>query len=326
VNRELAARGRAVASGFLVAATIAVLFPAGAGAAVIDRIVATVDGEPITTYQVDTFIRANVRGADPESVGAEDRKKVLDVLINDMIVEMESSRLGVGVGSEEVNNYIEQIKKQNDLDDEKLAKALEQQGLTIDTYRIQVRKEIQRSQLIARNVRSQVNVTPEEIQKFYDEHKAQFSDAEAVTVRHIFFTVPQGVDDPQQVGQLLGEKAKRAYGRLQGGEPFESVARSMSEGPDATQGGMLGKLKRGEMRPELEQIAFSMREGQFSQPVQSPFGLHILYVEKRHAGTAVPLETVQEQIKERLYAQATEARFQEWVTQDLRKGHAVVIK
>lgn len=325
MNRDLAARGRAGASGILLAATLALAAPLGVGAAVIDRIVATVDGEPITTYQVDTFIRGNVRGADPQSVSAEDRRKVLDLLINDMIVEMESSRLGVGVGSEEVNAYIEQIKKQNDLDDEKLAKALEQQGLTIDTYRIQVRKEIQRSQLIARNVRSQVNVTPEEIQKFYDEHKAQFSDADAVTVRHIFFAIPQGVD-PQQVGQLLGEKAKRAYTRLQAGEAFESVARSMSEGPDASQGGMLGTLKRGEMRPELEQISFSMREGQFSQPVQSPYGLHILYVEKRHAGQAVPLETVQEQIKERLYAQAVEARFQAWVTEDLRKGHTVVIK
>jgi peptidyl-prolyl cis-trans isomerase SurA len=325
VKRDLAARGRAVASGLLLAASLVAMAPGTAGAAVMNRIVATVDGEPITTYQVDAFLRANVRGADPATVSAEDRKKVLDLLINDMIVDMESSKLGVGVGNDEVNAYIEQIKKQNNLDDEKLAKALEQQGLTLETYRIQVRKEIQRSQLLARNVRSQVNVTPEEIQKFYDEHKAQFSEADAVSVRHIFFAIPQNVDG-QQAGQILGEKAKKAYGRLQSGESFESVARSMSEGPDAAQGGSLGTLKRGEMRPELEQIAFSMREGQFSQPVQSPYGLHILYVEKRHAGNAVPLETVQEQIKERLYAQAVEARFQQWVTDDLRKGHTVVIK
>jgi peptidyl-prolyl cis-trans isomerase SurA len=325
VKRDLAVRGRAVASGLLLAASLVAIAPGVAGAAVINRIVATVDGEPVTSYQVDAFLRANVRGADPATVSAEDRKKVLDLLINDMIVDMESSRLGVGVGNEEVNAYIEQIKKQNNLDDEKLAKALEQQGLTLETYKIQVRKEIQRSQLLARNVRSQVNVTPEEIQKFYDEHKAQFSEADAVTVRHIFFAIPQNVDG-QQAGQILGEKAKKAYGRLQGGESFESVARSMSEGPDASQGGMLGTLKRGEMRPELEQIAFAMHEGQFSQPVQSPYGLHILYVEKRHAGNAVPLETVQDQIKERLYAQAVESRFQQWVTDDLRKGHTVVIK
>lgn len=326
MKRDLVARGRVVASGLLLAASLVAFAPADARAAVVvNRIVATVDGEPITTYQVDTFIRANVRGANPEQISADDRKKVLDLLINDMIVDMESQKLGVGVGNDEVNAYIEQIKKQNNLDDEKLAKALEQQGLTLETYRIQVRKEIQRSQLLARNVRSQVNVTPEEIQKFYDEHKAQFSEADAVTVRHIFFAIPQGVDG-QQAGQILSEKAKKAYTRLQGGESFESVARSMSEGPDAAQGGALGTLKRGEMRPELEQIAFSMHEGQFSQPVQSPYGLHILYVEKRHAGTAVPLETVQEQIKERLYAQAVETKFQQWVTDDLRKGHTVVIK
>jgi len=313
-----------VAGLVLVAALAGLDARTAATAAIVNRIVATVDGEPITTFQVDSFIRGNVRGADPATVSAEDRKKVLDMLINDLIVDLESSKLGVGASNEEVNAYIEQIKKQNSLDDEKLAAALQQQGLTPETYKIQVKKEIQRSQLLARNVRSQVNVTPEDVQKFYDEHKNQFSEADAVTVRHIFFAIPQEGGQPAM--QALGEKAKRAYGRLQGGEPFENVARSMSEGPDASQGGLLGTLKKGEMRPELEQVAFSLREGQYSQPVQSPYGLHILYVEERKAGTAVPLETVQEQIKERLYAQAVEQRFQQWVTDDLRKGHAVVIK
>jgi len=325
VKRDLSSRARRVVAGLLLLAAPALAGAVPASAAVINRIVATVDGEPITTFQVDSFILANVRGADPASVSAEDRRKVLDMLINDMIVDMESAKLGVGTSNDEVEAYIEQIKKQNDLDDEKLAAALKQQGLTPDTYRAQVKKEILRSQLLARNVRSQVNVTPEEVQKFYDEHKSQFSEADAVTVRHIFFAIPQQVP-PEVVQQQLTDKAKRAYARLQGGEAFPSVASSMSEGPDASQGGMLGKIKRGDMRPELEQVAFSLREGQFSPPVQSPYGLHILYVEERHAGTAVPLETVQEQIKERLYAQAVEQRFQQWVTDDLRKGHTIVIK
>jgi len=309
--------GAAVAGALLLGAQVA-------GAAVINRIVATVDGEPITAYQVDAFIAGNVRGADPSQVSASDRKKVLDMLINDMILELESSKLGVGASNDEVNAYIEQIKKTNNLDDAKLAAALEQQGMTLETYRAQVKKEIQRSQLLARNVRSQVNVTPEQIQKYYDEHKDQFSEADAVTVRHIFFTIPQ--EGGQAAAAQLGEKAKRAYSRLQNGEPFEKVARDMSEGPDASQGGLLGTMKRGQMRPEMEQVAFSLREGQFSQPLQSPYGLHILYVEDRVSGTSVPLEQVQDQIRDRLYAQATEQRFQQWVTDDLRKGHSVVIK
>lgn len=297
----------------------------GASAAVVNRIVATVDGEPITSYQVDTFIRANVRGADPERISEADRKKVLDMLINEMIVELEGAKLGVGASNEEVDVYIEQIKKQNDLDDAKLDAALAQQGLTRDAYRAQVKKEIQRSQLIARNVRSQVSVTPEEVQRYYDEHKDQFSEAEAVTVRHIFLAAPR--EGGQADVEKLVERAKAAYGRLQSGEPFEKVARETSDGPDASQGGMLGRMTRGQMRPELETVAFSLREGQFSEPVQSPFGLHILYVEDREAaGGGVPIDEVREQIKEKLYASAMEQRFQQWVTEDLRKGHTVVIK
>ena len=55
---------------------------------------------------------------------------------NDVIVDLESSKLGVGASNDEVNAYIEQIKKQNNLDDAKLAAALEQQGLTLETYRV----------------------------------------------------------------------------------------------------------------------------------------------------------------------------------------------
>jgi peptidyl-prolyl cis-trans isomerase SurA len=321
VKRDLIPRGRRLAAG-LALAVLASAPPAGA--VVVNRIVATVDGEPITSYQVDSFVRANVHGADPATLSPEDRKKIVNMLVNDTIVDLESSKLGVGASNDEVNAYIEQIKKQNNLDDEKLAAALKQQGLTLDQYRVQVKKEIQRSQLLARNVRSQVNVTPEEVQRYYDEHKAQFSQADAVTVRQIFFAVPHD-PDPASL-KALSDKAKRAYARLQSGESFESVARSMSEGPDAAQGGLLGTMKKGEMRPELEQVAFSLREGQYSQPVQSPYGIHILYVEKRDTGDAVPFDTVKEQIKEHLYAQATEQRFQQWVTDDLRKGHSVVIK
>ncbi len=322
MKRDSFAPRRRLVAGAALAALVAGAVPAQA--VVVNRIVATVDGEPITSYQVDSFILANARGADPSKVSEADRRKVLDLLINDLIVDLESAKLGAGATNEEVNTYIEQIKKQNNLDDAKLIAALERQGMTLETYRKQVAKEIQRSQLLARHVRSKVNVTPEEIQRYYDEHKDQFSEAEAVTVRHIFFAAPR--EGGQEAIEQLGEKAKRAFDRLQAGEPFAQVARDMSEGPDASEGGLLGTMKRGEMRPELEAVAFQLREGQFSPPVQSPFGLHILYVEKRHAGTAVPLEEVQDLIRERLYATAVEERFQQWVTEDLRKGHSVVIK
>ena len=68
-----------MASGLLLAASLAALSPADVQASVGNRIVATVDGEPITTFQMDAFIRANVRGANPEQISAEDRKKVLDL-------------------------------------------------------------------------------------------------------------------------------------------------------------------------------------------------------------------------------------------------------
>ena len=131
-----------------------------------------------------------------------------------MIVDMESQKLGVGVGNDEVNAYIEQIRSRNPRRREA------RQGSSSGDRRSRPTRsrcaKIQRSQLLARNVRfPQVNVTPEEIQKFYDEHKAQFSKPTRVTVRHIFFAIPQGVDG-QQVGpdpQREGEGVHAPAGR-----------------------------------------------------------------------------------------------------------------
>jgi peptidyl-prolyl cis-trans isomerase SurA len=306
-----------------VTAALAIALAAPAGAAVVNRIVATVDGEPITQHQLDTFVRAN-GAADPTLLSDAERRRALDVLINDLLVQMESQQAGVSPSNEEVTAYIEQIKKRNNLDDERLLQALEAQGLTMDGYREQVRKELQRSALVSKQIRSRVNVTDEEVQRYYEAHPEEFSVAESVHVEHIFFPFRQGMT-MEQADVILSE-AKRAHDRLKAGEDFGKVARDAESGPAGAVGGDLGVMKRGQMVPELEQVAFRLKEGEVSAPVQGPGGIHILKVTERAAPTAASLDTVREQIKEKLYASALEDRYQRWVVEDLRKSHEIVIK
>ena len=102
-------------------------------------------------------------------------------------MQAESQASGSQASDDEVSRYIEQIKKKNNLDDAKLTEALKAQGMTMDAYRTQVRREIQKSQLVARQLRNKVNVTPEEVERYYEAHKADYSSGESVRVHHIFF-------------------------------------------------------------------------------------------------------------------------------------------
>lgn len=205
---RLAAVGLAAAT----LGTVGVARPARA--VTVNRVVATVDGQPITAHQVDSYIRAAGQ-ADPSQLGEVERRRALDSLINDMIVQSETENLGMGPSSDEIDQYIDQIKKRNNLDDEQLDKALEQQGLTRERYRQQVGREIQRSALLARKVKATVTVTPEDVQKYFDEHPDEFATAESVRVQHLLFPFREGMSVPE-AESLLAE-ARRSQERLAAG-------------------------------------------------------------------------------------------------------------
>ena len=162
------------------------------------------------------------------------------------------------------------------------------------------------------------------MQRYYEEHKDEFEQPAAIKVRHIFFALPASAS--QEDAERTLAKVQEAQKRLAGGDDFEDVAKDLSEGPEASEGGLLGQMRKGQMQPEIEAVAFSLKNGEVSEPVRSPAGVHILRVDERETEYQVPIEDVREQIKERLYAEAVESRFQQWIEKDLRDGHSIVIR
>ena len=87
------------------------------------------------------------------------------------------------------------------------------------------------------------------------------------------------------------------------------------------QGGSLGTLKKGEMLPELEEVAFSMQEGAVSPPVKSPRGVHLLRVLKRQPGSQRTLDEVQEEIRTKMLDSLVESRMKELAKRLTREGN-----
>lgn len=290
-------------------------------AMVVDRIVATVDGAPITLFELERFIRLN-GGVDPNAVSKEQRSEALERLIGETLVRLESRRLGLSVSKEDVDLYIEEIKRGNNLDDATLAEALGQQGFTVETYKTQIAKELLKNQLIMRQIRQDVNVSQADVQKFYEENKDMFAITGSVHIRQIFLLMRPDASEQEQ--RQVAAVAQRAVQELQGGTPFPQVAKKYSQGPEASDGGSLGWMEKGQMIPQLEEIAFSLKKGQIGPPVRTGAGVHILTVDDIKASSYVPLSDVEPQITERLYAKAVDERFQDYVESDLTEGHAIV--
>ena len=310
--------------GCLLAGVILLGGSAPAAGKMVNRVVAVVDGFPITLYQYEQYIVHNTGGQKLGALTEEQKLQIIEGLITDTLISMQAQQLGLNVTPDDVQNYMDQIMLANDLDQATLIAALAQQGLDEQGYRRQVRRELLKNQLVSRDIRQKVNITDEDVARFYKDNPEQFSVPAAVELSHILFLIPPGANSDTMAA--VSEKARRAHMRLVSGESFEKVAREMSEAPDGSDGGKIGRIKKGQMMPEIESVAFVLPAGDISHPVRSPVGLHILKVDSRENADLVPLDKIQEQIRDRLYAEAIQERFDNWADEDLREDHVIDIR
>jgi peptidyl-prolyl cis-trans isomerase C len=148
-------------------------------------------------------------------------------------------------------------------------------------------------------------VTEAEAKKIYDEKIGQVKPEQEVHARHIL------VESEAE--------AKDVAERLKKGEDFATLAKEKSKDPGAEDGD-LGFFTRGQMVKPFEEAAFALDVGQISDPVQSPFGWHIIKVEAKRDQ---PLPTF-DQVKDGIIAQLVQLKAQEVVT-DLRKAATIEV-
>jgi peptidyl-prolyl cis-trans isomerase SurA len=302
---------RALGAAFLLLTVAGV-----ARAEIADRIVATIDGEPITAHEVRQWSKERGLQESPET-------RVLDMLITEKLLQTEIKSQGISAKDDEIDRYIEEIQTRNGVDKEHFEKLLAEQGMTKEAYRAKVKNEIEKAQLVNREIRQRVNVSPEEIKRWYDAHAGDYAIAERIRVRDIFFSLDDAATD-DDVAHVRA-KALEVRELAVSGKDFAALARQYSDGPGADKGGELGTFKRGELDRDLEEAAFALEPKKVSEPIRSGGGFHLLRVDERIAAGRRPLEEVKDDIRESLYNNALEERFQNWLSRDLRERHHVEV-
>jgi peptidyl-prolyl cis-trans isomerase SurA len=287
-----------------------------ARAEVVDRIVATIDGEPVTEHELRRYKQERGTG------GADDAK-VLDALITDKLLEKEIKAQGIAARDEDVARYIGEIQSRNGLDQERFNRVLSQQGITLEAYKARVKAEIEKVQLVNREIRQHVNVSPEEVKRYYEAHLADYGVSEQVRVREILFGVSPDADEDEVTHQRL--KALEVREMALNGKDFAALARQFSDGASAEKGGELGTFGPGEMDKELDDVVFRLKRGEISEPIRTASGFHLLRVEERIASGHKDMKDVEESIRQDLYNQNLEQRFQDWLSKDLRERHHVEV-
>lgn len=168
-----------------------------------------------------------------------------------------------------------------------LAVAADKEGLAEDEEVLRRLAELQVNVMREVYLERQISkrVTDQELRGRYDKFVADNPAQPEVHARHI----------------LLEEEsvAKEVIVALDGGADFAELARERSTGPSGPQGGDLGYFTQDQMVPEFAQVAFNLEAGSYTKdPVQTQFGWHVIKVEDRRQGVAVPFEELEEQLRE----------------------------
>lgn len=289
-----------------------------ADAEIINAILATVDGDPVTLHELKRFQRDDIRA---RQAGITNRRELLDALITQKVVEREVSAQGVIVRDEDVTAYIDGIKQRNNISDEKLEEALRAQGLTVEQYRRQIREDLQRQQLVAREIRGKVSVSPEEIERYYNAHIDEYSVPSRTDISHIVLRLPEQASSDQVAA--ITAKAEQIREQIDSGLDFAEAARRFSEDASGKDGGHLGWFKKGELLEPMEVAATQLKVGEVSGPVRTRLGMHLVRVDARETEGKRDLAELQDEIKQQLYQQAVEQRMQKWLSEELYKRHHV---
>lgn len=177
---------------------------------------------------------------------------------------------------ESLNKQIDNIKLQLGGDDA-FKKALAEMDVTLPEYSKRVREDLIVRERIRQIADAQTKVTPEEVKAFYDKNLDKMKVPESVHASHILIQVPQDATD--EVKKAKRTQIESVQSLLKGGEKFADVAKKFSEDKiSAPNGGDLGYFNRGQMVPEFESVAFTLKTNTVSDVVTTKFGYHVLLV------------------------------------------------
>jgi peptidyl-prolyl cis-trans isomerase C len=142
-------------------------------------------------------------------------------------------------------------------------------------------------------------ISEEDIRKYYDEHLAEFTKPESVKVNHILIKFGTKAGEKETSEALA--KAKEIKAKLDDGADFAKLAAEYSDDERTKKkGGDLGFISKGRMSPDFSKAAFSLKEGEISDPVKTPLGYHIIMAGEKKEKETLPLDTVKKRIESRL--------------------------
>jgi peptidyl-prolyl cis-trans isomerase SurA len=304
---------------------------AAADTAVVEEIVAKCNGDIVTRGDLDRARRdlrealraSGVVGEELERQLAEREKNLLRDRIDQLILSQKAKDLNINVDSDVSKRLAAYQSESKIADPEKFeAYIKERSGLPFEDFKQDIKNQMLTQRVIREEVSEKMSVKHEDLEKYYNEHKADFVRDEQITLQEILIST-EGKDAE---GLAAAEKkAKDLVARARKGERFAEMARDNSDSVSANVMGELPPYKKGVMTKNLEDAVWNQPKGYITDPIKTSNGFLILRVEDHQKAGQAELSEVENRITEILLAPRLDVAVREYLTK-LRKDAFLEIK
>ncbi len=248
-------------------------------------------------------------GASPKEI-LRFRSDVLERLIDRKLVEEVIERSNLEATDEEIDQAIEGIATENGLTMESLRASVESEGLAYESYRQEIRGEIERSRVLNSRVRSRVQIEETEVAALY---KKKFSKqpgpGEELRLEQLL--LPTG---PQRNQSMACQEIQAARVRARDGESFASIAESNPE-IGFTQ---LDWIHKDQLANWMISAVSATESGSIGKIIPTDFGCALIHVIERRRFEPITFEQAEERLYEQLYNREMEKAYGQWLS-ELRK-------
>ena len=321
--------GRAL---LLVSIGFAVLLSAtAASATVVERVVAVVGERAILLSDLREraapfLLRIHDEvpaGAQRAAAISQTYKTLLERMVDEELEQRAANRSNTVVSAREVDDAIARIAAQNGLSVDQLVTEATRSGLTENQYRSEVRRQVLEAKLLNLRLQGRIRVTEEDLRSAY--RKIVVDERRKLPFRAAWIRIdaPKGAARPE-----LAEKQRLADSiaeQARGGADFGALARAHSDDAATRDaGGLLGRLRPGQLHPILDRVALGLEIGEVSTPVRAGDALFVLKLLEREESNLPTFGDSRAELAERVYLEKMAKARRHWLDSLRRQTHVEI--
>jgi peptidyl-prolyl cis-trans isomerase SurA len=290
------------------------------GGVTVEDIVAHVNDQIITQSDYDRAMKeadeeAKQHGATMQQI-SEGHKDLLRSLIDQQLWLSKGKELGID-GNTELIKRLDEIRKQYNLETlEDLEKAAKEQGVSFEDFKANIRNQIITQEVMREEVGRRVQITPGEVERYFEQHKQEYVKPESVQLSEILVSTGSDPDDAAKVAAGKA-KADDIEAKLHSGGDFAQLAKSFSDGTTAADGGSFGTFHRGDggLAKVFEDAVFNLKTGQYTDPIRTRQGFIIFKIDQHNPGGVPAYKDVEQDVEQNYYFSRMEPAMRDYLTQ-----------